>query len=77
MKTPKCKKERIPKFKEGDIVQLASDGPKMTIDKINYTFPTDEFEGLYSCKWFAGKKLEDATFNETSLIAWEQPEKNT
>jgi uncharacterized protein YodC (DUF2158 family) len=37
-------------FNEGDIVQLKSGGPKMTVKNI-YS------EGDLNCQWFAGSKL--------------------
>ena len=50
-------------FKIGDIVQLKSGGPKMTIRE--YT-STDE--NYVSCQWFAGNKLESGAFPTESLI---------
>jgi uncharacterized protein YodC (DUF2158 family) len=50
-------------FKEGDVVQLKSGGPKMTVQKVTP-------QGLI-CVWFitekGQQKLERATFPETSL----------
>ncbi|REG57628.1 uncharacterized protein YodC (DUF2158 family) [Paraburkholderia sp. BL6669N2] len=50
------------KFKIGDIVQLKSGGPEMTVQ----TLPSATFR-QYKCQWFAGKKLEAGGFPEESL----------
>lgn len=49
-------------FKVGDIVQLRSGGPEMTVR----TIPTATNDH-YNCQWFAGKKLEHGSFPEDSL----------
>ena len=49
-------------FKEGDIVQLKSGGPKMTVCS---TSPDGRH---YTCKWFSGSKLEDGHFPQDALI---------
>ena len=49
-------------FAVGDIVQLKSGGPEMTVQ----TTP-DPPGKYYKCQWFAGKKLESGTFQEASL----------
>jgi len=49
-------------FSVGDIVQLKSGGPEMTV--------ADQPENLfqsYKCQWFAGKKLEFGQFKHASL----------
>jgi uncharacterized protein YodC (DUF2158 family) len=51
------------KFKIGDIVQLKSGGPEMTV----LSLPNQSFH-RYQCQWFAGKKLESGSFAEESLI---------
>ncbi len=48
-------------FKDGDVVQLKSGGPKMTVDS------WDEELGVYHCSWFAGDELKNAAFESTSL----------
>jgi uncharacterized protein YodC (DUF2158 family) len=50
-------------FKTGDIVQLKSGGPRMTVDK------RDEHREheIYHCKWFAGAKLENGFFRAEAL----------
>ena len=55
-------KSTTPSFKIGDIVKLKSGGPDMTV--------RDESrigESVYSCQWFAGKKLESGRFAPESL----------
>ncbi len=47
--------------KAGDLVQLKSGGPKMTIKHL------DQYGSFYY-QWFAGTKVEGATFEATSLI---------
>ncbi|WP_175692748.1 YodC family protein [Burkholderia ambifaria] len=51
------------KFKIGDIVQLKSGGPEMTVQTLPY-----ERNSRYRCQWFAGKKLESGEFPEESLM---------
>jgi uncharacterized protein YodC (DUF2158 family) len=48
-------------YNVGDIVQLKSGGPKMTIS-------TDaDANGYYYAKWFAGSKLETGKFRAETL----------
>lgn len=49
-------------FNIGDIVQLKSGGPEMTVQTI-----PDTHSKLYRCQWFAGKKLESGNFPPDSL----------
>jgi len=49
-------------LKVGDIVQLKSGGPEMTVQ----TVPTEKGT-VYKCQWFAGKKLEVGLFPHDSL----------
>lgn len=51
-----------PKYKVGDIVQLKSGGPNMTIQNV----PAGGIS--YGCQWFSGKKLEHGVFPEDSLV---------
>jgi len=53
-------------FKPGDIVQLKSGGPKMTVQKEETSSPRAD-EGRCWCKWFAGAKLERGSFHEEEL----------
>ena len=69
-------------FITGDIVQLKSGGPKMTIQRVIGTNnsnlglkATDEYykirgfeEGDLICQWFVGNSLKDGTFSAKSLI---------
>lgn len=45
----------------GDLVQLKSGGPVMTVKTVSSP------EGSYTCQWFAGKKLEFGHFPGESL----------
>lgn len=47
-------------FKVGDIVQLKSGGPKMTVSGV-----LDK--GNYTCTWFRGATHESGYFNENVL----------
>jgi uncharacterized protein YodC (DUF2158 family) len=49
-------------FEVGDIVQLKSGGPEMTV-QIAPEAPAKN----YKCQWFAGKKLESGVFPADSL----------
>lgn len=52
------------KFKVGDVVQLKSGGPNMTVTKTG----DDLLENPeYVCKWFGGRKLEHGLFPQDSL----------
>jgi uncharacterized protein YodC (DUF2158 family) len=50
------------KFRKGDIVQLKSGGPTMTIKQM-----PDGLGDEYICQWFGGKKLEQGYFPPESL----------
>lgn len=47
-------------FKVGDVVQLKSGGPRMTVHEV--------LSGGVRCKWFAGSKLEEGYFEVEALI---------
>lgn len=53
------------KFKPGDLVELKSGGPVMTIEKAHTGF-SDEVPS-YSCTWFAGAKENHKIFAEPAL----------
>lgn len=56
------------KFKAGDIVQLKSGGPQMTINQV---VEPDNEEPIYiDCVWFSGKKLEGGRFLEEAITAY-------
>ncbi|MGO8184384.1 YodC family protein [Rhizobium leguminosarum] len=48
------------KFKTGDLVQLKSGGPAMTVDELSTTT-------RYRCVWFKGASREQGVFSEDSL----------
>lgn len=48
-------------FEIGDLVQLLSGGPVMTVHSIH------ELGGMVGTTWFSGRKLERATFNPDTL----------
>lgn len=50
-------------FKVGDVVQLKSDGEKMTIKHIG--FPNDD---QIQCQWFFGKEIKIENFYPAMLI---------
>lgn len=62
---------RNAKYEIGDIVKLNAGGPDMTILRRKFITPTNKpttFSGIYTCQWFAGKKLDSGEFQEASLI---------
>jgi uncharacterized protein YodC (DUF2158 family) len=52
------------KYKIGDIVELNSGGPRMTVSQLGS--PIDEVSRV-QCQWFAGSKQQEAWFPEDSL----------
>lgn len=57
------------KYKPGDIVQLKSGGPSMTVS-------TADMDGNgYACEWFKGASKERAHFYEETLKVYEAPKK--
>lgn len=63
-----------PKFKPGDIVQLKSGGPAMTVSEIRTSYGSGKFEG-YWCEWFKGASKERAAFEEETLKPYVAPTK--
>ena len=57
-------------FQVGDLVQLKSGGPVMTVNRI-----PDRGEKNISCVWFAGSKDQQAYFNPLALQNYTPPEK--
>lgn len=53
-------------FKKGDVVQLKSGGPKMTIQDLGDYGPTGPEEGA-SCVWFEKDKRQDFVFDVAVL----------
>jgi uncharacterized protein YodC (DUF2158 family) len=58
-------------FSTGDIVQLKSGGPKMTVKG-----ESNVFKGQYDWQWFGGKKLERGSFPADSLQSAPADEKS-
>lgn len=61
------------KFVPGDLVQLKSGSPVMTVEKLDLDF-YEQWKGDYSCSWFAGAKNNHRSFNEAALKAAEVQE---
>jgi uncharacterized protein YodC (DUF2158 family) len=59
-------------FKVGDIVQLKSGGPMMSVQNIN---KGDTYKPI-ECSWFAGKKHETARFSAETLKHASSPDEN-
>jgi uncharacterized protein YodC (DUF2158 family) len=55
-------------LKPGDVVQLKSGGPKMTIDSIGYGTGGDKAK----CIWFDNNDRKDALFKLDSLVKPEE-----
>jgi uncharacterized protein YodC (DUF2158 family) len=61
----------MPTFRLGDVVQLNSGGPKMTITSVY-----DQDSPIrYATDWFTGSKREDGLFPEAALQAAPPDEK--
>ena len=58
------------KFAKGDVVQLRSGGPKMTVEKVIEAPRRDE--ELLVCQWFSGSKLQNGSFRPESLVKVEE-----
>jgi uncharacterized protein YodC (DUF2158 family) len=52
------------KFKPGDLVELKSGGPVMTVERVTNIRSN---ETSYSCSWFAGAKDSHKIFTEAAL----------
>jgi len=52
-------------FQEGDLVQLKSGGPRMTVEGYE--------DGLVVCVWFEGNNRKSNVFKEATLKMWVQP----
>lgn len=59
------------KFSPGDIVQLKSGGPAMTVSKVNDS--TMIGSQAYTCEWFKGASNERAVFQEDTLKTYVAP----
>lgn len=58
-------------FSLGDIVQLKSGGPAMTVSSI--TDDEDDAKRFYRCEWFKGASNEYAHFQEHTLKTYVAP----
>ncbi len=58
----------MPEFEVGDVVQLKSGGPNVTVRSRN------EIDGDYHCQWFAGSKLSSGWFVPEALVKVEEDE---
>lgn len=54
-------------FKPGDIVQLKSGGPKMTVEEEDGFHQMIDGPKTYFCTWFAGAKHNKERFPEMTL----------
>lgn len=61
------------KFKPGELVELKSGGPVMTVESANESFSQDD-KWSYGCTWFAGDKHQHNQFEEAALKLAEQGE---
>lgn len=61
------------KFSLGDVVQLKSGGPAMTISEV--MMEGNKFKGKYRCKWFKGASIEISVFEEDILQPYVAPKK--
>lgn len=61
-------------FTLGDIVQLKSGGPAMTVSSI--TGDEDDTKRGYRCEWFKGASKETAHFQEHTLKTYVAPAKS-
>jgi uncharacterized protein YodC (DUF2158 family) len=62
-----------PKFKPGDLVELKSGSPVMTVEKLNADWQ-GSWTGGYDCAWFAGSKNNHRSFSEAALKPAEMDE---
>jgi uncharacterized protein YodC (DUF2158 family) len=58
-----------PAFKGGEIVQLKSGGPAMTVEGLN------QGTGGWVCSWFVGSELKREQFRAEALKPYEPPPK--
>ncbi len=56
-------------FKEGDLVQLKSGGPPMTVQNWH------QGQEKYQCVWFKGASRESGYFSEETLKTYVAPSK--
>lgn len=69
------------KYKVGDVVQLKSGGPRMTISSVprgpDPSIIGDKGKSQYGCNWFKGGTLERGSFAEELLIPVAQEKEKT
>ena len=58
-------------FKEGDIVQLKSGGPKMTVTRVQQVLD----DTVVNTSWFSGSKLEHGGFTPNAIQLYKDEEK--
>lgn len=58
------KDQSMPKFSPGDVVQLISGGPLMTIKNPR---PNDAPSRLWTCIWFSGDEVKEQQLPEATL----------
>lgn len=52
-------------FQDGDVVQLKSGGPQMTVEGYE--------DGLVVCVWFEEKNRKSSAFKEATIQKWVRP----
>ncbi|WP_343739653.1 YodC family protein [Delftia tsuruhatensis] len=55
-------------FKVGDVVQLKSGGPLMTVKQSPLVVNKNPVLGMIVCTWFADKELTEARFDVAVLM---------
>lgn len=60
-------------YSAGEVVQLKSGGPKMTVEGLARTPLGEEIPNVYSCTWFAGSKLQKGKFAVEVLELADKP----
>ncbi|MCE9637126.1 MAG: DUF2158 domain-containing protein [Planctomycetes bacterium] len=65
----------MPKFKIGDLVELMSGGPTMTVNTVSLAASADTTSSTaYNCVWFDDRnKLRNVTLSEDAIQPWEKP----
>ncbi len=58
-------------FKPGDVVQLKSGGPPMTVERSSNV--GEGYGELLHCSWWAGKELKHENFAPAALQYYEKP----
>jgi uncharacterized protein YodC (DUF2158 family) len=59
-------------FNVGDVVQLKSGGPRMTVNR-----QIGPVGSIFECAWFVGTDLKTGQFSESALQPWKEPERQT